>query len=439
MLEYKVMPKLRRAEQVNSPRRVCYICTWNALGGSETLILRHLNWLQREGRRGIVVSPAGAMSESFRNSASLFIELTEAQADEASMSTEELSRRNDEVADAIGLQEPCHFVALNEDGLYFASELAGRIKGSAVSVYLVFDDIYGPDKLSILDQMNDVGMVIAMNEGCLEGHRRRYGYRFSSSHLTPLPMALPDLPAIAKAGQECVILTVARLVDMKGYIEGLIKDYASIARSTTIPSRLVIVGEGPLRGRFEKIAADAGIRDRVEFAGSVPYASLNDYYRRAHVYVGMGTTVLEASAVGLPAVIATAHTRDFISPGLFSSDDRLELGETFSGKPIVQGRLLLKELIESRETREREGVAGRLKVIAQFETDRVMQRFISHLETNAYLLSDMTRPKSRASFKALRKLIKRSFRYHPMIMWLGRSVSRLAGRVLRSARFRAAI
>ena len=143
--------------------------------------------------------------------------------------------------------------------------------------------------------------------------------------------------------------------------------------------------------------------------------------------------------MGLPAVIATAHTRDFVSPGLFSSDDRLELGETYPGKPIVPGRLLLKELIESRETREREGVAGRTKVIAQFETDRVMQRFISHLEANAYLLSNMTRPKSRVSFKALRKLIKRTFGYHPMIMSLGRSVTRLAGRVLRSARFRAAI
>ena len=429
------MTKVLQAEQVNRPRRVCYVCTWNALGGSETLILRHLNWLRREGRDGIIISPTGAMSESFRDSASAFIELTEAQADEASMSDEEVSRRNDEVAAAVGLLSPCHFVVLNEDGLYLASELAARIKGSAVSVYLVFDDIFGPERLRILDDMNEAGMVIAMNEGCLEGHRRRYGYRFSRSSLIPLPMVLPELPAVAGARQECVVLTVARLVDMKGYIEGLIFDFAVISRSADVPCRLVIVGEGPLSDRFEDVAAEAGIRDRVEFAGAVPYGRLNDWYKRADIYVGMGTTILEASAMGLPAIIANAHTREFISPGLFSSDDQLGLGEPFCGKAATPGRTFLGDLIASAEKRRKEGAAGRSKVIAQFETEKVMHMFISHLRDNAFVLSGMARPKSRASFPLLRKLVKRTFGYHPLIMRLGRSISRLASRGFGRARF----
>ena len=407
---------------VIGPRKICYICTWNFLGGTETLILRHIRWLRDHGLCAVVISPRGAMSEEYRLAADSFIELTEAQSDHAGMTDQDLLERNDQVADALGRATPCHFVTFNADGIHMAAELCSRIKGSAVSTYLIFDDIYGPEKLAYLEEMNEAGMVLSMNEGCLEGHRQRFGYRLERSVVVPLPMLLPPIVNRRTPSDECHILTVARLVDMKGYIEGLIHDLAEITLKQGLPCRLIIVGDGPLRSRFEKVAERCGVASRIRFVGSVPYAELSEYYAQADIFVGMGTTVLEAASVGVPVIVATAYKTHFITPGLFGADDRLDLGEPYCRAPLLQGRIILKELIRSTQMRERFGAAGRSKVLAQFEQDIVMREFLRLLEQSAFRLEGIPRPEHRVPFATLRRAVKQCFGYHPLVMWIGRKI-----------------
>jgi glycosyltransferase involved in cell wall biosynthesis len=409
---------------VSAQRRICYVCTWNHLGGTETLILRHLLWLRKNGYVGMVISPLGVMSDAYHAAASMFVELSEAQADHISMTDPELASRDDKIADAIGRDQPCHFIVFNLDGLHLAAELCSRVDGSAVSVHLVFDDIFGPERFEPLEEMNERGMVIAMNEGCLEGHREKFGYKLESSVLVPLPMVIPEAVRIPPDDTECIILTVARLVEMKGYVEGLIKDFADIARASKVPCRLLVVGDGPLRPEFERTARRTGLGHRIEFIGSVPYAELYAYYARAHVYVGMGTTLLEAAAAGVPAIIATAFTARFITPGLFGQVSGLGLGEPFSAKVQVPGREILCKLVESPEARKVAGADGRAKVVAQFDQDVVMREFLRQLDLNACKIGRFHRPKHDVPFPVARSYIKRVFGYHPWVMWFGRKISR---------------
>ncbi|MBZ0277119.1 MAG: glycosyltransferase, partial [Anaerolineae bacterium] len=71
---------------------------------------------------------------------------------------------------------------------------------------------------------------------------------------------------------------------------------------------LVIVGEGPERGRLESLAAELGITNRVQFTGAVHHLDMPDYYRRAALNVltsrheGLGMVTLEAAACGLPTI-----------------------------------------------------------------------------------------------------------------------------------------
>lgn len=403
-----------------SARRICYICTWSGLGGTETLILKHLRWLREHGFIGMVVSPSGPMSESFRGSAAHFIELTEAQADQASMTDSELVARNEQIAGLLGRREPCHFIVFNAEGLHMAADLCSHIHGSAVSVYLVFDDIFGPRKLEYLEEMNSLGMVLSMNEGCLEGHRRRYGYDLSRSVIVPLPIRLAESHYPPAPTADCVILTVARLVDMKGYVEGLIGCLADIYQGTGIPCRLIIVGDGPLREKLERTAAKSCIASRIEFVGAVPYEVLNEFYRRADIYVGMGTTLLEAASAGIPAVIATAHTSEFTTTGLFGADDALELGEPYCNSPHFGGRAILQQLVVSEKARRLAGQVGRAKVIAKFEQAVVMNEFMRVISRSAFRPVRIPRPEHAIRCLRFRRFVKRAFGYHPWVMWCGR-------------------
>ncbi len=74
---------------------------------------------------------------------------------------------------------------------------------------------------------------------------------------------------------------------------------------------LKIVGEGPLRGELQRLAADLKIADRVRFAGEIDHGQMPAVYHAADLFVqssrheAQGMAALEAAACGLP-VIGTA-------------------------------------------------------------------------------------------------------------------------------------
>jgi glycosyltransferase involved in cell wall biosynthesis len=96
--------------------------------------------------------------------------------------------------------------------------------------------------------------------------------------------------------------------------------------------RVVLVGEGPLRGRLERLIRRYGLEDCVELAGRMDRAGIRDLYRRADLYVApatmesFGIAALEARCAGLP-VLARRRTgiADFVEDGvggLLAGSDR---------------------------------------------------------------------------------------------------------------------
>jgi Glycosyltransferase len=109
--------------------------------------------------------------------------------------------------------------------------------------------------------------------------------------------------------QERVILTVGRLSREKGHAD-LIRAFAEARQTEGSGSlRLLLVGEGPERGRIERLCRDRSLADSVILAGQ--QESVAAYYSIADVFVlcshseGSPNVLLEAMAAGLP-VVATS-------------------------------------------------------------------------------------------------------------------------------------
>jgi glycosyltransferase involved in cell wall biosynthesis len=96
--------------------------------------------------------------------------------------------------------------------------------------------------------------------------------------------------------------------------------------------RLVVVGEGPMRARLERLVRRHGLEADVELPGRLDRAGIRELYRRADVYVApatlesFGIAALEARCAGLP-VLARRRTgiADFVTPGvdgLLAGSDR---------------------------------------------------------------------------------------------------------------------
>ncbi len=115
------------------------------------------------------------------------------------------------------------------------------------------------------------------------------------------------------------IIAMGRLVPEKGF-DLLIKAFASLADS--FPDwGLVILGEGPLRGELEALAAERGLTNRVLLPGKIPQPGAT--LRQADVFVlssrweALPMALLEAMACGLPAVVTQCMTGqpEWLQPG----------------------------------------------------------------------------------------------------------------------------
>lgn len=107
--------------------------------------------------------------------------------------------------------------------------------------------------------------------------------------------------------EDRVVGTVARLAPEKDQ-EGLLRAFA-LLREWMPEALLLLVGDGPLRGRLEQLAAELRVANRVRFLGErtdvARLLGAMDLFTLPSRTEGTSLTLLEAMATGLP-VVATA-------------------------------------------------------------------------------------------------------------------------------------
>jgi glycosyltransferase involved in cell wall biosynthesis len=122
-------------------------------------------------------------------------------------------------------------------------------------------------------------------------------------------------PVARKGGP--IILVVGRLERYKG-----VDRVVDALRWIGANGRVIVVGDGPEKSRLEHLAAEIGVRDRLDLIGRVTRSELLAWYKSADVVVSLsdheafGLVVLEAAVAGTPVVASDipAHreVRDYV-------------------------------------------------------------------------------------------------------------------------------
>ena len=99
------------------------------------------------------------------------------------------------------------------------------------------------------------------------------------------------------------VVSVGSLLPRKNF-SGLVRAFAEV---TTPDARLVIVGEGPMRGELEAEVARLGLADRVSLPGYMTQPWEAYAGARAFAFASreesFGLVIVEALAAGLPVVV----------------------------------------------------------------------------------------------------------------------------------------
>lgn len=143
-----------------------------------------------------------------------------------------------------------------------------------------------------------------------------------------------------------------------------------------LPARLLIGGDGPMRGIWERLAADLQIDNRVRFLGNIEEEALPGLYASADIFVlpansraeAFGKVLLEAMAASLPCVTTELGTgTSFV----------VQHGQ--SGLVVAPGQPAalaeaIGRLLADAELRREFGQCGRERVVREFTTETMTAR-----------------------------------------------------------------
>jgi glycosyltransferase involved in cell wall biosynthesis len=121
---------------------------------------------------------------------------------------------------------------------------------------------------------------------------------------------LPELKPLRAQRAPLRLLCIARLVAKKGLDHQLRIHAALQAAGVAFEAR--IVGEGPLRGELERLAADLGVAARVTFTGHLPQNEVWGQLAWADVLLHTGVIAPSGDRDGLPNVIPEAMSKGVV-------------------------------------------------------------------------------------------------------------------------------
>ncbi|MDF1722303.1 MAG: glycosyltransferase [Minwuia sp.] len=148
-----------------------------------------------------------------------------------------------------------------------------------------------------------------------------------------LPPAFADAARPDRNDASVRFLTVGSLLPVKN--QKLLIDAFRAVADDRPDSRLVFVGDGPLRSTLEDQARDSGVGDRIDFLGELRPDGVRAEMLRSDVFVfpshfeTFGVVIIEAMACGMPVIaMASGGPEEILTPAtgrLVVPDDRAAL------------------------------------------------------------------------------------------------------------------
>jgi glycosyltransferase involved in cell wall biosynthesis len=170
---------------------------------------------------------------------------------------------------------------------------------------------------------------------------------------------------------EIIIGFVGRLVPEKNVVN-LVLAIKILVEKYNINTKLIIIGDGPLRKYIEKLIDVLNLHNNIKILGWIPRQALPMYYRKFKILVlpsfaeGLPYTILEAMACGTP-ILATSVGA---IPVVIKEGTTGFLLDSFNAEDIARK---IAEILTIKEERLKEvGMAARTYIARKFTIQRVI-------------------------------------------------------------------
>jgi len=216
--------------------------------------------------------------------------------------------------------------------------------------------------------------ILYMNSHVQQNHEGIFHREMQQTKIWPLPLSVP--PILSRGNESNVIVSVGNLKLFKTYnfnmlpvIKGLLEKGYDL--------RYHIYGDGPERARLQKKIHDLGLDQHVFLKGQIPYQDFHKVVENARVFVGLGTAVLEASAAGIPSLMAVSYSKEPVSFGFVQQVPDYNAGTPIKGYRYESLSDLLEYVIKlDRKNYDQLRREGYEYVKSSYGIDRIMDLFL---------------------------------------------------------------
>lgn len=145
-------------------------------------------------------------------------------------------------------------------------------------------------------------------------------------NILPLGINLAEYKDCTPNKHSLRIISIGRLVDFKTYNENIISCLKKLRELAAF--EYYVYGEGPQKNKLKKMALEYGVSDYVHFMGEIKYCQLKDVLNKSFCFIGSGTTIIEASAAGIPSIVGIESIEQPLTCGFFSEIEGYSYNES---------------------------------------------------------------------------------------------------------------
>lgn len=197
--------------------------------------------------------------------------------------------------------------------------------------YQIVNKLCYPVMKSFVKSYSDNNNIVYMDSLCRDTTADYYSLsprECANYRIIPIPYSFESIDKrrisilAASRNKQFNILAIARSeFPFKGYLIGLIKLMPRLRDIYNI--HLTIISSGSnindLRQECQRCSAESSI----QLIENVPYESLGNYYKNSHLFVGMGSSLIEASGYGIVSIPVEPYTYSVYADHYFSDDPYL--------------------------------------------------------------------------------------------------------------------
>lgn len=226
---------------------------------------------------------------------------------------------------------------------------------------------------ALVNQIPDQNIMF-MNSACKEQHTKGLGRTFENSAIIPIPIEVNTAAVKAKSSVKRII-SIGRIVNFKRYNFAMIEVMEELlAKGYALEYH--IYGEGEEYASLRQAIENSTAQKNIFLHGNLDYSHLAEVLSSGYLFIGMGTTVLEAVSLGLPALIAIESETKALTYGFFGQVAVSNLGE--KSDSLVRYSIVdkLNYLLSLDEESYQQLIAQGQNQTKAFQMDQVIRQYL---------------------------------------------------------------